>query len=100
MEQYYHAIAVALNNTVPEAYVEAKIRAEVTADTADVGVYYVTGSGQEKNVGLATSDAITVTDSFIDLRHEMTQSGQPPWSRAVFTLTPDGKFKLDVSYDD
>lgn len=42
----------------------------------------------------------TVHDQLQILRDRMQQDGREKWSRFTFSLEPDGRFNLNVGYDD
>jgi len=99
MSDLYLEIAARLNSACPAPYSRAWIEAEVGPDWDDQTVWCETAGGRSQPE-IAARPSLEIGRSLRAIRHQMTVPGQKPWSKCVFTLFPDGKFKFDVSYDD
>lgn len=53
----------------------------------------------EKSVSLRRSKG-TMLDAFIELARRMDESSHEEWRKALFSMTPDGKFAINFVYRD
>lgn len=98
MNANYQSLAEALAGQAPPNWSQARLEARVGDDVVETRCLFRT-NGEERSEFLPAEQQIKVEDTLLDMRRTMRQDGRDPWSRAIFTLTPDGKFKLDVKYD-
>lgn len=101
MENEYNAIAQSVARAAPQGWKKLWITARVGDDFAETQYDFEDDSGDVRWFGVDESKAAyEIGDALISIRQKMRQGDKEPWSRAIFTLMPDGKFNLEVSYDD
>jgi hypothetical protein len=97
LDASYQTIAQALVSICPAGFEQARMVAQVGDDWSDIR-YDCTVAGQTREgVTGDTATSSKVDDALQDLRRAWPAQ---PWSSCTFTLSPDGQFKFDVSYDD
>jgi len=96
----YQQLAAAAIATCPGNAGEIRLVGALGEDYGDVRYDCVIDGRLKQGVKSETSRDWQVYKTLQALREQMTSPGQKPWSKCVFTLFPDGKFKFDVSYDD
>lgn len=98
--QYCQTIGNEISGLVKEPFKKITLDSRVTDDTADMGIQYISDGGEIKFVIMPSDSASLVANSLIFLRKVMKKNDQQCWANSTFTLTPDGKFNLEVSYDE
>jgi len=96
IESLYGKIADALYANINSSFDTAWINVEMQKDVGLLGVYFKTSDIQYFTI----RPAVTLFKLFNALWHEFIAAGQPAWSTATFTIHSDGKFSLDLGYDD
>jgi hypothetical protein len=96
----FEIFASAVMAACPHNFTEGFLVASVADGFSDIR--YDCNINGKRKTGLDSDmeQDLKVDDVLHDLRKSMTISGQTPWSRCIFTLFPDGKFKFDVEYED
>ncbi|WP_448104045.1 hypothetical protein [Pedobacter panaciterrae] len=99
VDEIYLNIAQSISNAIEDAnWAEAKLDIEVVAN----GVVAYTGDYQVNNTTIDLSVRKIPRDVRNWLRelHSVTTSGgNNKWNRAIFSLTPDGKFNIEFIWD-
>ena len=80
---------------ISEEWTEANIEAEIDNDLADLCVWYFDSKGEEKYFDVTRE----LTDCFVSLRKITGDPKKGLWSKCLFTINSEGKFKTDFSYD-
>jgi hypothetical protein len=93
--EIFQKVGEIIMSQVNEEWVEVNIEAEIDEDLADLCVWYIDTKMQEKYFNI-TRD---LTESFIQLRKLTSDKEKGMWSKCLFTLTKDGNFKTNFSYD-
>lgn len=98
--EHFQTIAQIISSSINDDWERGWVEGEVGEDTSSLQFWFLKPDGEKGQNRPSTLQSVQVSDALIALRSQMAQDGNKPWSRAVFTLTPDGKFNLEVSYDD
>jgi len=95
----YEVLASAIIQAGDADFDEKRLIATVEDDNSQIEVVHIKGT-TEKYLQIDTRAGWESHKALVSLRRSMAVPGQQPWSKCVFTLFPDGRFKFDVSYDD
>ena len=97
----YQALASEILQHCPAGFASAKLSGSIDdGDVATVQLTYETLDGTLERPRVRGVHAFNISNSLFDLQKKMQRPGEQPWTRFIFTLHGDGKFKFDVEYDD
>lgn len=98
----HETIARVLADFAPPGWQKAWLSASVNdGHVGDITTDYIDAAGAENWFDIDdTGKILDVSQALVELRTSMKQEGHAPWSSCVFTLFPQGNFKLDVQYKD
>lgn len=93
--EIFQKVGEIIISQVNDEWVEVNVEAEIDEDLADLCVWYIDTKKQEKYFDI-TRD---LTECFIQLRKFTSDKEKGLWSKCLFTLTQDGNFTTNFSYD-
>ncbi len=82
-----------LNHIEAENWQRAQLHVEVIGTSVDFKGYL------NDNERFNAPGGFSLAKSVLNLHSITTQEGNNKWNRAVFTLTPDGKFDMEFIFD-
>lgn len=95
----YQTIAQAMITQAPAGWSVLEMDAQLGDGYVDTGFCATVQTGN-KSFALSSTDQTDVEDTLFKLQRTIQLHGRKPWSRCVFRVFPDGRFKFDVDYDD
>jgi hypothetical protein len=98
VDEIYLAIANNLTKVIKEDWRNAVLHLEVMDGMVSNTGTYLNVSGQEKQIDVDEFD-FQLTFDILELRNITMAGGNNKWNRAIFTLTPDGKFNMEFIWD-
>ena len=93
--EIFKKIGEIVTSKINEKWIEINVEAEIDEDLADLCVWYFDAKNEEKYFDI-TRD---LTECFIMLRKLTSDENKGMWSKCLFTLDNDGKFKTNFSYE-
>lgn len=98
-EELYNRLGQWLAQSAPPDWASAWVSARVSEDHAKADYDYRAKSGKEAwfDPGMGINGQIAM--ALIELRSIMITGGQPAWSKIVFRVEQDGKFKIELGYE-
>ena len=93
--EVFQKVAELVSSQIAESWTEASVEAEIDDSLADLCVWYFDAKGNEKYFDVTRE----LTDCFVNLRKITGDKEKGLWSKCVFTINSDGKFKTDFSYE-
>ncbi len=93
--EIFQKVAEIISVQIPEVWKEANIEAEIDDEIADLCVWYFDRKGNEKYFDVTRE----LTDCFVSLRQITGNNEKGLWTKCLFTISDDGKFKTDFSYE-
>jgi hypothetical protein len=96
IEELYEEIAKMMNEAIPEEWARAWATVELAGESAldMIGRYETTDSSAPRTFLIPPP----MVRDLAELRRRMKRPGEAAWRKAVFNLTPDGQFHLDLEY--
>ena len=101
VEELYARIGNAISQAIDGAWAEAWYAFEQEEEDASTSYgRYIRARPFEKaqNIELDLETGVYVSEAFETLRKRLRTEGEAPWTRAVFTLYPTGRFDLAFDY--
>ena len=98
VDEIYLAIRNNINDVIKENWGTAILKFEVIGDMVSNQGTYVNEKGENKQIDVDELD-FELTFDLLDLHAITTEGGANKWNRAVYTLTPDGKFDMEFIWD-
>lgn len=91
-------LARTLAQAAPPGWQRIIVDAEVGDDYIDMGLK-ASANGTLSSFTLPSREQAIVEDTIWAMRKDLTKEASSPWSRCNITITADGDFRMDVSYD-
>ncbi len=95
----YQVIAEAMVAQAPEGWTMLELEAEVGDGYVDTG-YRAVSTQAQRSFALPDTLQSDVEDALTDLQKSTEPFKSESWSRCVFTVFPNGRFKFDIVPDD
>ena len=101
IEELYAVIGNGISGAIAEEWVEAWYAFE--QEEADANFTYgqyvdVRPFDDAYDIEMDLETAAYVSEAFEALRADVAERGEEPWTRAVFTLYPEGRFNIEYDY--
>ncbi|MGH7559692.1 MAG: immunity protein YezG family protein [Gemmatimonadales bacterium] len=98
VEQIYHTLGNYVVRAIPDDWAVAWVIAEIEDEHSGItfGRYKKTLEPNQRLYNFHTDR--TVYAAFDQMRGLLRTEGKDPWTRAIFTLLPSGRFRIELEY--
>jgi hypothetical protein len=94
------SLAQLVLETCPAGYAQARLKAELDQDWAEIDLRCIADDGTEVRSDLPGLSGPDLHDKLDEIRDQMAGSAGAKWSKCIFVIDRDGKFRMDVEYPD
>lgn len=91
-------LAHAVSGACPPGYHQARLQAELDEGWAELDLQCTNDQGDQVMSQLPNGSGLKIHVMLDDIREQMARQAGSKWKSCVFTVQPDGRFKLDVQY--
>ncbi len=96
VDEIYESIAQNIIDAIPNNWSSSSLNVEFNGDSAEFDATFETLTSETEDFDVEYQ----VFKDFKDLYAVMTEEGDyHKWNRAIFKLTPNGKFSIDFDWD-
>ena len=89
-----------VSDQCPSGYTQAVLEARLADRFADLRITYSLNNGEQAGADFDGIAMHNLHQCLKAIRTNMADSSGQKWDRCVFVIFADGRFKIDVSYDD
>ena len=94
----YNSIAKNISISIDKEWEYARLNIEASNDWAKIYGTYQIISGESKEIDVSRFEE-SLNFEIMELHELTTEGGHNRWNRAIFKLSPDGKFDVEFIWD-